>query len=391
MRSLPKVLFVDDNVNLLNAMKRVMRKKIDLTVAESGEKALQILQRRSDFAVIVSDQNMPNMKGDTLLLEVASKWPSIVRVMLTGNDDQQTVINAVNNGNVFRFVRKPSEPEALLETILEGVAQHQILSSEKQLLETTLAGSVKVLTDILATVRPGLFQRAARVKRSANIVANFLDLPRAWELDLAAMLYPLGATALDANVTAKYDAGQPLDEDEQILLDRSCATAAELISNVPRMENVAKGIQYCRKGFDGSGFPDGDVQGDKLPFIARILMILIDAQDAFAAKLADRKTMRAYLQQRAERYDPRLLSEICNILELTTDNLENAQGDLIFPSPIDVLVDDVLVADLKDGSGELLLSAGTQLSETMIQRISKQFELGNLPKKIAVSRMKEAA
>jgi len=102
-----KVLLVDDDVNILAAYRRVLRGKLELSVAESGKEALTILKRSDPFAVIVSDYRMPEMDGIEILARARELCPDTVRIMLTGQADMQAAIDAINQGNIFRFLTKP--------------------------------------------------------------------------------------------------------------------------------------------------------------------------------------------------------------------------------------------------------------------------------------------
>ena len=83
-----KVLFVDDEPNVLQSIRRGLRKQFDVHTAEGGDAAMQLLREKNDFAVIVSDMRMPGMNGVELLSQVKQLWPDTVRMMLTGNADQ---------------------------------------------------------------------------------------------------------------------------------------------------------------------------------------------------------------------------------------------------------------------------------------------------------------
>ena len=85
-----KILFVDDEPNVLQSIQRQLRKRFDMVTAEGGEEALRILKEQGPFAVIVSDMRMPGMNGVELLAQAKDLHPDTVRLMLTGNADQET-------------------------------------------------------------------------------------------------------------------------------------------------------------------------------------------------------------------------------------------------------------------------------------------------------------
>ena len=118
-----RILLVDDEPNVLHALTRQLRKRFDLRTAESGEAALRLLKTEGPFAVIVSDMRMPEMNGVELLATVKTLYPDTVRLMLTGNADQETAIEAVNSGQIFRFLTKPWNDEQIKEEI-RGALRH---------------------------------------------------------------------------------------------------------------------------------------------------------------------------------------------------------------------------------------------------------------------------
>jgi serine/threonine-protein kinase len=116
----PRLLFVDDEERVTNALKAVFRDTYDVVTASGGEQALEIV-RTQPFHVIVSDQRMPGMLGVELLREVKSLRPNAVRMLLTGYSDLAAIVGSVNEGEVFRFVSKPWNQEDLQGTIAEAV------------------------------------------------------------------------------------------------------------------------------------------------------------------------------------------------------------------------------------------------------------------------------
>src|SRR5208282_5517260 len=159
-----KILFVDDEPNVLSGYQRKMRKDFPLDIALGGEKGLALMQEQGPYAVIVSDMQMPGMSGLEFLAKVEAISPDTVRMILTGNADQKTVVDAINCGHIFRFLTKPCEPELLGEMLTAGLKQYGLITAERQLLEKTLHGSVKMLTDILSILDPLSFRRAQRLR-----------------------------------------------------------------------------------------------------------------------------------------------------------------------------------------------------------------------------------
>lgn len=309
-----RVLIVDDDQRLLNAVKRTLRKDFDLTLAVGGHEALKIMETSEPFEVVVSDQNMPEMKGVVFLNAIEKKWPSVVRIMLSGNSDQETTIDAINKGKVFRFIRKPCDQETLAAAIKDAANQHELLEAEKRLLQHTLAGSIKALTDMLALAKPDIFQRSSDLRRWAEKVADDMEISKTWELDLAAMFSYLGYITLPDHLIRKHLFLAPLEEDEQKLIREAPGVARDFIQNIPKMEGVAEIVFYSRKGYDGTGFPYEDRWGEELPMTSRILNALLALSDL---TVPDNPTFEAAftrLKKNEARYDPKILKAIEKVL-----------------------------------------------------------------------------
>lgn len=381
-----KVLFVDDDTNLLKAAKRLLRKEIDLYIAPGGKEALQCLESHGPFNILVSDQNMPSMKGVTLLAEAAKRWPSTIRIMLTGNDDQKTAIAAVNDGKVYRFVRKPCQPADLLSAIKEANQHHEALIREKNLLEQTLSGSVKMLTDMLSLAQPEAFKKTALVQKWAKSIASQLQISNNWEVNLAAMLYLIGAITLPDTIAARHYAGQALSEEEAKLIAAMPLAAKELIENIPRLEAVANAILYSQKAYDGSGFPNENITGEDLPIASRILKILIDLVDLIIDKQEDMPKAFNQLEQQSHLYDNGLLQSAKRIL-LSLESFEGPKIQSFEHLSTSLLQEgDMIMKPIKDKQNRILLASGAELTPLIIKRLKSMQNAGLISEKIHISR-----
>jgi DNA-binding NtrC family response regulator len=127
----PHILVVDDEENIRSALRRILRRDYQLSFAESGAQALEILKtERPD--VILSDYLMPEMTGLELLKRCRLFYPEMSRVVLTGQAEMQVVIAAINEGAVFRFLTKPWEEDELLLTMHMAVEHSLDLKAEQQ-------------------------------------------------------------------------------------------------------------------------------------------------------------------------------------------------------------------------------------------------------------------
>ncbi len=158
----PVVLFVDDERNALESYARVLRgEPYSIVLASSGEKALEILEQRN-VDLLISDQEMPGMKGTRLLAAVRDSYPGVTRILLTGTGSLDVALAAINEGEVFRFLTKPVDARHLAATIRKALALHNVLRASCDLLETVKAQSDEL--EQLEKKHPGI----TRVERDAD-------------------------------------------------------------------------------------------------------------------------------------------------------------------------------------------------------------------------------
>src|SRR5688500_840844 len=123
-----RILFVDDDLNLLAALQRTFRREFALDTAPGGPEALELLEKRGPYAVLFVDMRMPVMNGIEFLERARAIAPQAVPIMLTGNVDKVTQLEAVNRGRVFKFLSKPCSPEILSSSIQSALGQFELQS-----------------------------------------------------------------------------------------------------------------------------------------------------------------------------------------------------------------------------------------------------------------------
>lgn len=302
-----KILFVDDEPNVLQSIRRSLRKEFDVDTAEGGEEALGMLKANGTYAIIVSDMRMPGMNGVELLAQAKKDSPDTVRMMLTGNADQQTAVDAVNHGDIFRFLNKPCESEQLASAIRNGLRQHELITAEKELLEQTLKGSIKALAEVLSLSNPEVFGKTTRFKNQVGQVAAEMGLADLWQFESAAMLSQVGCVTVSGDLLRRRLGGHPLADDEMAEYAAHAAIGADILAKIPRMEDIAQTIRYQEKNYDGSGFPQDGIKGDEIPLGARLLKVVLDF-DAFEATGAPPADALVRIKQHADLYDPQVLA-----------------------------------------------------------------------------------
>ncbi|MEZ4649505.1 MAG: response regulator [Candidatus Eisenbacteria bacterium] len=130
-----KVLFVDDDANLLSGLRRSLRgEPFSVLVAQNAKDALALLQKE-DVDVIVADDRMPGMLGTELLQYVRKSHPDVLRILMTGYADFETAMRAINEGAVFRFLTKPCKESELLIALHAALQQRELLLENRRLLD----------------------------------------------------------------------------------------------------------------------------------------------------------------------------------------------------------------------------------------------------------------
>ncbi len=316
------VLFVDDDANILSAYQRQLRKQYRIETRLGGEEGLDAIRTSKPFAVIIADMRMPGMDGVEFLRKAMRLSPDSVRMMLTGNADQQTAIDAVNEGHIFRFLTKPCAPEVLAKSLAAGIEQYRLITAEKQLLEETLTGCIAALTEALSTADPAAYGRAARLRRYARHITDVLVFPNSWQLEVASMLSQIGRMALPQTLVTRARNGHELTEEEEEQLERVPEIGRNLLLKIPRMERVAQIVFYQNKRFDGTGFPRHDLIGEEIPYGARVLKVLADLVE-LECEGATRTKAFELMRSREGWYDPQILDAARGLFE-TTGTLEAA-------------------------------------------------------------------
>lgn len=362
-----RVLIVDDDAHLLAGLRRQFRNGFDLHLAQGGVEALTLVASEEPFAVVMVDMRMPGMDGISLLAELQRQAPDTVRMMLTGNVDQQTAVDAINRGQIFRFFTKPCPADVLADGIEAGLRQYALVTGERELLEKTLAGSVNVLVDVLSLVDPAGFGRTSRVREWCRTVIDSLPEVQSWEIEIAAMLAWLGSVAVPPELMAKRDKGEWLNASEQEIIDRIPMTGRDLIANIPRLRRVAEIVYCCDRSFDGTrGFPADKPVGKDIPIEARLLHILFDLAEE-VEQTGFLSSAYAVLAARYGRYDRDLLNLVHNrILPLDSGPM----GPFIQELAVARLeVGHHLKSDLVTEDGRLILKAGNTLNGIQAERI----------------------
>lgn len=372
-----KILFVDDEPNVLAAFQRQLHKQFPIETALGPEAGLEALKDWHNFAVVVADMRMPKMDGVEFLAQIKDTAPDVVRMMLTGNADQGTAIEAINRGRIFRFLNKPCSTEVLVEAVADGVRQHELIIAERELLEKTLCGSIKVLTDILSVVDPKSFAHAEHLRDRARQVAKAMNLKETWSLEAAVMLSNIGRVTIPPEVTLKLRLGQMLSPRETEMVQRIPTVGANLISQIPRLQEISRIVLYQDKLFNGQGYPEDQVVGHEIPLGARLLKILSDLAE-FESKGIPFLDSMSRLRSRAGWYDPDLLETVA---ALFAPVVQRPPLEIPFSK---LLVGHVLCSDIQTRDGILIVVAGHKITPALMERLRNFNDLSGIKEPIRI-------
>ena len=351
---LARVLCVDDEPKLLEGLSLFLASKCALVTAPNGEEALKTIAASAEkFDVVVSDMNMPGMTGAELLKECRRLSPDTVRVLLTGETDLDVAIKAVNEGHLFRFLTKPCPSRTFVDTVMAAIDQYRLITAERVLLDQTLVGSVRALTEVLELANPEAFGAKSRQHERARAVAAHLKVPNAWHVEVSSMLSQVGYVVLPDELLRKLRTGATLDPTDREMLARVPAVVKRVISLIPRLESVRDVLEH-----QSSAFAMG---GENIPIGARILKALTDL-GVEEQRAPDTAVALAFLRAKRGHYDPAVLDAIAAVCApKARPSREIALAELAAGM--------VLAANVLTGTQVLLAARGAVVTPQLLERL----------------------
>jgi response regulator RpfG family c-di-GMP phosphodiesterase len=381
MSPTPEILFVDDDPAILDGFQRALRKEFKVDIALGAEKAMSLCAGRSPYSVVVADMQMPVMNGVDFLMHLEKNFPDTVRIMLTGNADQKTARDAVNKGHIFRFLTKPCPQDELIFALHAGLRHRELMTAERELLEKTLNGSVKVLSEILSLYDPAAFGQGDRLRQYMRDFAHSLKLRETWDLELAALLSQIGYVSIPQTVLEKSRLNALLSGAEKDMIARVPKAGADLLAHIPRLAPVAQIILYQCKNFDGSGFPCDSLAGEDIPIGSRILRVLQDLLLQESNNQSREKAL-AGMTRTTGRYDVKVLEAIAASFDICLTSTEEEKIRAI--SVKELHVGDVLKSAAHTKDGVLIAPAGTRVTPILLAKLRNFTELDALAEPILV-------
>lgn len=343
------ILIVDDEEIVLVALRdTLLREGYQVVASPHAVHALSILKER-EFSVVITDQQMPMVTGLEFLGQVKQIQPNATRILITAVLSLGTVIDAINKGEIYRFVVKPWLREELLATVKNAVQRYELIAANNRLHAETLAvneklrqvnqeleaqvarvavqnqqladlaeaqaenlrRSVELCVQTMQTFYPTLGNQARRVYELCKAMAKGLDLPpeSRQTLEISAWIHDIGLVGVPRQLIRRWqETPGSLSEAEQALVEHHPVLGAELARFAAHLEDVGPTILSQHERFDGGGYPQG-LAGENIPWLARLLAVAVayaeshltgqDAADMIASQSGsafDPEAVRAFLR-----------------------------------------------------------------------------------------------
>lgn len=372
MSDKPKILFVDDEVNILNALQRMLRnERFDITATSSPFEALHMLTQQP-YSVLVSDYMMPLMTGTELLEKAKSASPKTMRILLTAHADLQVSIEAINRSGIFKLLTKPWQEDELKLTLRQAVSQYHMVEEthrqeaavaqpaqqnqqaknqemQSQLfakrvvdqfkeiyqlnrtLEENQKTALKALLKIAQMHNKVVWLHSQRVYEICKQLTKELNLPQEerFQIEVAALLHDIGLIGIPAEILRKTP--EQMTPAEKLLYESHVSQGNALLSMYPHMEPVAGIIACHHEHYDGTGYPEA-LPGVDIPLGARLLSIA-DAFDELCFPVNGDERMpydkaRAVIEGEAgTRFDPMLVTLLRKITPPDDESLLGTERD----------------------------------------------------------------
>ncbi len=409
-----KLLLLDDEEDIINALKRLLRNNYEIIPFNKGDEALVYLQE-NHVDIIMSDMRMPKMDGAEFLAHAREIIPNAIRLLLTGYSDMDSTVKAINDGGVYTYISKPWNNQDLKLT-LEKASDHYLLKKEAKRLNEEVAKANKELEIFNQSLELKVIQRTSALQASTKKLKNTLQtqkelffdvldmmsatieyrtgfsaghskriaiqckaVAKKLELDeaqcrriyLCALLHEIGTVGLSDDLLQENSIGSGKLED---LLITHPMIGAEILGKVKRFASLTDNILHQNENIDGTGSP-AHLSGDDIPVGARIIRIVKDFDFLIAGKTnAKRMSIAnayAWMKERADVwYDRKILKTFIDLL----GNREAVDGEMEFSIGVEALKPgDKLLEDLILNNGNVMLKAGQEINSVMITKL-KEYE-----------------
>lgn len=425
------ILFVDDEKNILNALRRVFRnhKHWKILTAQSPKEAIAILSEHK-ISVLVTDHKMPQMEGAELLAKIRNKRPNTIKIMLTGQADNEAVMKAINDGDIYKYIIKPWDDQKLIDLIEEAVELYKVKVSEQKektlsekekmelkqhkeelekkfdqrteqlqdtlytikdlnsKVQTFMHDTTKLLLQVIELARPQLGAYSRKVLETSIRICQKINLPKneIMEIETSAMLHDIGK--IDYPMFMLEKTVVDYTEEELEMYYKHPQIGYKILSTIPEFNNIATIVSMHHEKLNGTGFPN-HVVGHNIP---RQSLIIGITEEYLQLKNRQYNSVDYYFQYAHQYFQDRIDKEypadlVEAIIKIMTEDCDDTRNsDEITVSLKNLLPSMKLSRNLYTMSGTLLLAAGTVLDFQKINRIREFTRIDSLVSDIYVSR-----
>ncbi len=417
-----KILCVDDEPNILSSLRRLFRGAgYKVLTAESGNDGLKILETEA-VDIVISDMRMPEMDGARFLEHVRQSWPDTLRLLLTGYADIQSILDAINRGEIYRYITKPWEDNDIL-LIVRHALERKALEHEKQRLEALTQTQNEELKLLNASLEAKVDKRTAELKKAHDELVSFneklktnfltsikvfsnlielrgdklaghsrrvadlarrlstrmgLDSRETQEVFIAGLLHNIGKIGFSDDLLAMPVS--MMNGDHLSVYRKYPVHGEQLLMPLDDLRGAARLVRSHQERFDGEGFPDR-LSGFNIPVGARILALASDYDNLQIGTFSQRRlrpdeAAALVLQGRGKRYDPSVVNAFEEIRSGKTVH------DVVHEEPLPpsrLRPGMVTSRDLVTRDGFLLLSADHALTERLIQQLADYEMTSRMP------------
>lgn len=307
-----KILLVDDEEDNLALLYRTLRQEYDILKTTSPVEALEIL-KENRVEIIISDHKMPEMDGVEFLKRSYDIVPEAIRLLVTAYSDSSILIDAINQGRIYRYIKKPWEPMELKITIQKAV-EYAVLRKENDRLICDLkelfSGTINAIIEALDAKDSFTLGRSRRVTYFALKMVNYFNLPMAemGKLELAGLLHDIGMIGVSEEILNK---AETLTPDEFEAIKKHVDHGVKILEDIKQLKEVVEIIKFHHERFDGTGYPMG-LKGEEIPFSARIIAVA-DAYDSMISQrsyrngLSHEEAIQRIEEQSGRQFDPNVV------------------------------------------------------------------------------------
>ncbi|HIU87083.1 TPA: response regulator [Candidatus Spyradomonas excrementavium] len=278
------ILLVDDEEDNLSLLYRTLRGSYNLDRSTSPLKALEMMDEK-DYQLVISDHKMPEMDGVEFLKRASEKHPDMMRILLTAYSDANILIDAINYAKIYRYVKKPYNPEELQLIVSAALEFFQLKHDNDKLivdLKELFAGTIKAIMGALDAKDSYTSGRSKRITFYSTEIAKKLGLSSIdiGKVELAGMLHDIGMIGVSDDVLYKID---DLTQEEYDEIKEHINYSVKILEDIKQLKDVVEIIKCHHENYDGSGYPAG-LRGEEIPVGARIIAV----GDAFDSIISDR-------------------------------------------------------------------------------------------------------